>query len=309
MIPVLFIISIVLFGIIKSAPGDPIGMNMDPRMTAEQKQAERDRLGLDDKIHVQYIKWLGRVATGDFGTSTTYNQPVSNIIGTFIWNSFILNVVVFIITFTVAIPIGIYTAKHKDGWIDKTVTVTSIAGVSFPSFFISLVLISIFAVKLDIFPIGGMITPGLNALGMAGIKDVLHHMVLPAMVLVILELPSTIKYVRMDMLNAIRQDYIRTARAKGLTENLVIYKHAFRNVLISIVTLVGFRIPALFSGAAILETVFNWPGMGGILVESVNTRDYNLLMALMMMFALLTLMGNLLADIGYALVDPRIKVD
>ncbi|MHC1750250.1 MAG: ABC transporter permease [Cellulosilyticaceae bacterium] len=309
MIPVMFIISMVLFGIIKATPGDPVGMKMDPRMTAEQKAAERERLGLNKPPHLQYIDWLGRTIKGDFGDSSTYSQPVRNIIGTFIWNTFILNLGVFIITFLIAIPLGIYTANHKDGWIDKIVTVLSYAGISFPSFFISLILIYIFSVNLNIFPIGGMVTPGMNAVGFAKARDIIHHMILPTIALVIITLPSTLRYVRMNMLSAIKQDYIRTARAKGLSEKVVIYKHAFRNALLNIVTLLGMQLVGLFAGASILEKVFSWPGIGGVLLESVTSRDYNLMMAIMIMFALLTLLGNLLADIGYALVDPRIKVE
>ena len=309
MIPVMFIISMVLFGIIKATPGDPVGMKMDPRMTAEQKASERERLGLNKPPHLQYIDWLGRTIKGDFGDSSTYNQPVSKIIGTFIWNTFILNLAVFIITFLIAIPLGIYTANHKDGWIDKIVTVLSYAGISFPSFFISLILIYIFSVNLNIFPIGGMVTPGMNAAGFAKARDIIHHMILPTIALVIITLPSTLRYVRMNMLSAIKQDYIRTARAKGLSEKVVIYKHAFRNALLNIVTLLGMQLVGLFAGASILEKVFSWPGIGGVLLESVTSRDYNLMMAIMIMFALLTLLGNLLADIGYALVDPRIKVE
>src|SRR5699024_321154 len=155
----------------------------------------------------------------------------------------------------------------------------------------------------------GMVTPGKNAVGWARVTDILRHMVLPAIVLTIGSMASLVRYTRTSMLEVINQDYIRTARAKGLREKVVIYKHAFRNALIPIVTIIGFTIPSLFSGAVILETVFVWPGIGNVMMESITARDYNMMMALNMFFALLTLLGNLLADIGYALVDPRIKVD
>ena len=178
-----------------------------------------------------------------------------------------------------------------------------------PTFFFGLLLIYFFSVKLDMFPISGMKTVGSKATGWANIKDILHHMVLPGTVLIIGSLASLVRYTRTSMLEVINQDYIRTARSKGLQEKVVIYRHAFRNALIPIVTIVGFTIPGLFSGAVMLETVFNWPGIGRVLVDAVNLRDYNLMMALNMFFAILTLLGNLLADIGYALVDPRIKVE
>lgn len=308
MIPVLFIISIIMFGVIKLTPGDGIGLN-NPRATAEQKQAERVRLGYDKPVPKQYAMWVQRVVEGDFGQSSMYKQPVGKIMWPFIKNSLILNVVVFILTFIAAIPIGIHTAVKKDGVADKITTVLCYAGISFPTFFIGLVLISIFGVHLKWLPISGMVSPGGNYEGMAYVMDVAKHMILPALVLVIVSMPSLIRYVRMSMLNSINEDYVRTARAKGVKEKTVIYSHAFRNALINIVTLVGWQIPGLFGGAVFLETIFNWPGIGRVLMDSINNRDYNLMLALMMMFTFLSLLGNLFADIGYAVVDPRVKVE
>ncbi|WP_346928077.1 ABC transporter permease [Clostridium sp.] len=308
MVPVLVIISIIMFGVIKLTPGDGIGYT-NPRATAEEKQAERERLGYDKPIHTQYGMWVQRVIKGDFGLSSTYKQPVGEIMWPYIKNSLILNLVVFFLTFLAAIPIGIYTAVKKDGLADKITTVLCYAGISFPTFFIGLVLISIFGVHLKILPISGMVSPGANYTGVSYVLDVAKHMVLPALVLVIVSMPSLIRYVRMSMLNSINEDYVRTARAKGVKERAVIYSHAFRNALINVVTLVGWQIPALFGGAVFLETVFNWPGIGRVLMDSINARDYNLMLALMLMFTFLSLLGNLFADIGYALVDPRVKVE
>lgn len=308
MIPVLFIISVIMFGVIKLTPGDGVGFN-NPRATAEQKQAERERLGYDKPIPQQYVMWVQRVVKGDFGQSSMYKQPVGKIMWPYIQNSLILNVVVFLLTFIAAIPIGIYTAVKKDGTIDKITTVLCYAGISFPTFFIGLVLISIFGVKLKWLPISGMVSPGASYVGMAHVLDIAKHMVLPACVLVIVSMPSLIRYVRMSMLNSINEDFVRTARAKGVKEKTVIYSHAFRNALINIVTLVGWQIPGLFGGAVFLETIFNWPGIGRVLMDSINMRDYNLMLALMLMFTFLSLLGNLFADIGYAVVDPRVKVE
>lgn len=309
MIPVLFLISIIIFTIIVLTPGEPIGADMDPRATPEQRQAERERLGLNDPIHVRYGIWVTNMLQLDFGKSSLYNRPVDEVIVPYIINSLKLNVFVFLFTFLLAIPLGVYVAQHKDGLFDRFVTLTSYIGVSFPTFFVGLVLIFIFSIKLDWTPISGMITPGAHYEGVQSFLDILRHMLLPALTLIIVSLPRYIRYVRMNMLNSINQDYVRTARAKGLSERKVIYSHAFRNSLISIVTLLGFEIPLLFSGAAILETVFNWPGIGRIMLDSVFNRDYNLMMATLVFFALLTLIGNLFADICYALVDPRINVD
>lgn len=309
LIPVVIIISICLFSIIKLTPGDPVGSNLDPRATAEQKIAERERLGLNDPIHVQYLKWSGRTIKGDFGESSLYRKPVKEVVPRFIWNSFILNIFVYILAFIISIPVGIICAVKRYSKTDNFWTVFSIVGISAPSFFFGLILIYLFSVKLDWFPINGMITPGSTATGIARYKDIINHMVLPATVLTIASLASLVRYIRTSMIEVINQDYIRTARSKGLKEKVVIYRHAFRNALLPIVTLVGLTIPGLFSGAVILERVFIWPGIGNVLMDAITNRDYNLVMALNMFFAMLTLLGNLLADIGYAVVDPRIKVD
>lgn len=309
LIPVVLVISILIFGIIKAAPGDGIGANLDPRSTPEQKAAERARLGLDKPVPVQYWEWLKRSVKGDFGNSSIYKIPVSKAIPEFIKNSFILNVAVYIFAFLISIPIGIICAVKQYSKTDNFWTAFSIIGISMPSFFFGLLLIYFFAVKLDAFPINGMVTTGTKAVGFGRTKDILHHMFLPGVVLTIGSLASLVRYTRTAMLEVINQDYIRTARSKGLEEKVVVYKHAFRNALIPIITIVGFTIPSLFSGAVILERIFIWPGIGNVLMEAVLLRDYNLMMALNMFFAMLTLLGNLLADIGYALVDPRIRVD
>lgn len=309
LIPVIILISILIFTIIKLTPGDPVGANLDPRATAEQKLAERARLGLDKPIPVQYWNWLKRSIVGDFGNSYIYKRPVIDVIPEFIKNSLILNVFVYLFAFLIAIPLGIITAVKQYSKTDNFFSAFSLFGISMPTFFFGLLLIYFFSVTRQWFPISGMVTVGKRLEGFARFKDILHHMFLPGLVLIIGSLASLVRYTRTAMLEVINQDYIRTARSKGLTEKVVIYKHAFRNALIPVVTIVGFTVPSLFSGAVMLETVFNWPGIGKVLVDAVNLRDYNLMMALNMFFAILTLLGNLLADIGYALVDPRIRVD
>jgi len=309
LIPVVLLISILIFLIIKLVPGEPVGSNLDPRATVEQKLAERARLGLDKPIYVQYWNWLSRSIRGDFGYSYIYKRPVVEVIPSFIKNSLILNIYVYIFAFIISIPIGIITAVKQYSKTDNFFSAFSLFGISMPTFFFGLLLIYFFSVKKQWFPISGMVTVGKNLEGIAKVKDIMMHMILPGLVLIIGSLASLVRYTRTSMLEVINQDYIRTARSKGLSEKVVIYKHAFRNALIPIVTIVGFTVPSLFSGAVMLETVFNWPGIGRVLVDAVNYRDYNLMMALDMFFAILTLLGNLLADIGYALVDPRIKVE
>ncbi|WP_430882560.1 ABC transporter permease [Fusibacter sp. JL216-2] len=309
MIPVILVISICIFGIIKLAPGSPVGTNLDPRATPEQKAMEKERLGLDKPLHIQYTMWLSRVAQGDLGKSFIYQKPVKDVIGPYLKNTFILNIPVFILAFGISIPVGIHSAVKRYSIFDNFWTVFSLVGISIPSFFFALLLIYTFAVKIQILPINGMVEAGSETSGFAYAVEVAQHMVLPGIVLTIASLASYVRYTRNGMLEVINQDYIRTARAKGLNEKVVIYKHGFRNALLPIVTLLGYSLIFLLSGSVITETVFNWPGMGRVLLESVTMRDYNLMMAVMMLYAILTLIGNLLADIGYALVDPRVKVD
>ncbi len=236
-------------------------------------------------------------------------KPVKDVIGPYLKNTFILNIPVFILAFGISIPVGIHSAVKRYSIFDNFWTVFSLVGISIPSFFFALLLIYTFAVKIQILPINGMVEAGSETSGFAYAVEVAQHMVLPGIVLTIASLASYVRYTRNGMLEVINQDYIRTARAKGLNEKVVIYKHGFRNALLPIVTLLGYSLIFLLSGSVITETVFNWPGMGRVLLESVTMRDYNLMMAVMMLYAILTLIGNLLADIGYALVDPRVKVD
>lgn len=320
LILVMIIISFLLFGILKMMPGDPvqaylgIGSKVDPQKIEEIKQ----KLGLYDSVPVQYARWLSRAITGDFGNSYKYSKPVIEAIGPFILNSFYLNLASTILAFAIAIPVGIRSGVKKYGLFDNAWTIFSMAGVSIPTFFFALLLIYFVAIGMkDILPIplpiSGMHDAAKHAFGYESkweeIKDVLIHMILPVIVLTMTSLASIIRYVRNAVIDVINQDYIRTARSKGLRESVVIYKHAFRNALIPIVTLMGMYIPTLFAGAILLETVFNWPGIGNVLYESIRDRDYSMVMAVNVFYALLTVLGNLLADVSYALVDPRVKVE
>lgn len=316
LIPVILVISAVIFVIIEQMPGDPVNayLGIGSNTSPEQQQQIREQLGLDKDPVTRYFMWLGRVVKGDFGRSVKFRKPVTEIIGTYIWNSFILNVVAMVLAFAIAIPVGIRSAVKKYGWFDNFWTVFSLTGVSMPSFFFALVLIYYVAVpSKGTIPLNGMRTAVMAAKGYpskgAEIIDVLKHMILPTIVLTIGSLASLTRYVRNSVIEVINQDYIRTARSKGLSEKVVIYKHAFRNALLPLVTLIGMYIPGLFGGSLILETVFLWPGIGNTLFTSIGDRDYSVLMATNVFYAILMLAGNLLADIGYALVDPRVKMD
>ncbi|MEG0308679.1 MAG: ABC transporter permease [Clostridium sp.] len=315
LIPVMIIITVILFVLLRLMPGDPVNayLGQGSKTTPEQQQQIREKLGLDESGLVQYTNWIKRTVTGDFGTSLKFRKPVNQVIGDYIWNSFLINIVSMIIAFAIAIPVGIKSAVKKYGVFDNSWTVFSLIGVGMPSFFFALLMIFFIAIPSNgSIPLNGMRTPVMAAIGYkstwAMISDIGRHMILPTIVLTLLSLAGLIRYVRNSVIEVINQDYIRTARSKGLKEKVVIYRHAFRNALIPIVTLLGMYIPGLFGGAILLETVFGWPGIGNILYESVMGRDIWVVMAANTFFAVLMVLGNLASDMSYALVDPRVKV-
>lgn len=315
LIPVIFISSVLIFSVVQAMPGDPVTayLGSGAKVTAEQKESLREELGLNKSMPEQYARWVGRFVTGDLGQSLKLKKPVSSVIGEFVWNSFYLNVASLIVALLIAIPVGIKQAVKKGSAFDNGMTVFSLLGISVPSFFFALLLIFLVAVNIPGFPISGMRDATLNAFGYDNIfqeiSDVAIHSIMPIIVLSFSTFATFVRYVRNSMIDVINQDYIRTARSKGLKEKIVIYKHAFRNALIPLVTLLGLYIPSLFSGAIILESVFIWPGLGKILIDAINARDNSLVMACLMFSAILMVVGNLLADIFYSLVDPRIKID
>ncbi len=311
LIPVLIIVSIVLFSIIQLMPGDPVTaiLGEGSQITEEKREQIRDLYGLNDPLPVQYSKWIGRTLRGEFGDSTQYRQPVSEVMVVRIKNSFILNITALIVAILIAVPVGITTAVKKYSLYDNVVTSFSLIGMSIPSFFFALIVIFLFAVKFPIFPMSGMITAGTYYTGFEYLSDLVRHMFLPVFVLSVGSIASYSRYVRSTMGDVIKQDYIRTARSKGLTEKVVIYKHAFRNALVPIVTLIIMSLPALFGGSIVVENMFSWPGIGRVSYSAVMNRDYNLVLTVNMFYVLLMIGSNLLADIASAALDPRIKLD
>jgi len=308
MIPVLLGVSIIIFFIISKAPGDYLDANANMNMTEEKKIELRESMGLDKPIPQRYVSWIKNSFKGDFGHSLKFKKPVIEVIDTYIWNSFSLAIAAFIASIIIAVPIGIVSATKQYSFIDGLFTVIALIGISLPAFFLALMIIKFLAFDIKIFPVGGMTTTGSTATGFKHITDVIYHMFLPFIVLTVVQVGSLMRYTRTSMLEIIRQDYIRTARSKGLKESVVIYKHALRNALIPIVTVLGLSLPGLFGGAMITETIFAWPGIGKVAFDCLNARDYPFLMAFNMIMAMLTLAGSLIADISYALVDPRIRL-
>lgn len=303
-IPMLLLASLLIFCIFALAPGDFIDGNIN--LTAQRAAELRALYGLDQPLFSRYLHWLGRLLQGDLGFSLQYQIPVSTLLNQYIWNSFLLAAVAMVLYWGIAV--GVISAMKPYSLFDHLITVAVFAAMSFPTFFLCLLLIKWFAVNLHWLPAGGMLRTGSEASGLAWALEVAAHLLLPVLALVMLQAGSLTRYFRASMLEVIRMDYIRTARAKGLREKTVILKHALRNALLPIVTLLGFELPGLFSGALITEKIFNWPGAGHIHIDSLAARDYPVLMGFTLFLAALTILGNLLADILYAYADPRIRL-
>lgn len=303
-------LSVLLFTLLVLTPGDPVELLASslPDVQPEDITRLRKYYGLDDPVYIRYFKWARTVVKGDLGYSRTYGQPVSHLIRQRLGNTLQLLTGAFLIAFSVGVAIGVYSALHQYSFLDYVATLFSFAGLAMPVFWQGILFILLFAVWLPWFPAGGMITPGV-ASGAPMVLDRLHHLVLPTVVLATVGMASWVRYSRSSMLEVIRQDYVRTARAKGLADQIVTRKHAVRNALIPIITLVALAIPGILDGAVVTETVFSWPGMGLLLFQAVLGHDHAVAMAVLLFLAVATILANLMADVTYALVDPRIRYE
>ncbi len=311
MIPVFIGILFILFFILEQAPGTPVSNMMHPRMTPEQKAELNHKLGMDIPWYQRFVNYVKEaMLKGNLGYSNTHKKPVTEVIGAYVGPTLLLALISLAISILIGIPAGIVSATKQYTFVDNVLTVISFIGISIPSFFFGLILLKVFAVDHQIFPLFGIRDPLLMSDKIIDkVKDVAWHLVLPSIVLGLSSTASFMRYTRSSMLEVIKQDYIRTARAKGLKEKTVIYRHAFRNGIIPIITLLGFWIPSLLSGAVVTESIFALPGLGKISVEAAMTRNYPLILGINSMLAILTLIGALVADILYAVADPRIRYD
>ena len=311
LIPVVIVISIMLFGISKMMPGDPVRAMLPTSLKADQMEAAYNamykKLGLDKPIPEQYIRWMGNLFHGEFGWSSNYNRAVKDVVAEPLRNTIILNIFVNLCYLALSIPIGIKCATKRGALFDNVWQVFSMVAYSMPSFFLALTLIYFFGIKLKWLPIGGM-PNSTTETGAAYILSWVRHLVLPVVTLTIIHLASAIRYVRNAMIDALSQDYIRTARAKGLSEKVVVYSHAFRNALIPVSFVVVRTIFALFSGSAITETVFAYNGIGKLMIASVTARDTQMIITINLFFSIVSIVSVLVGDIIYCLVDPRVKL-
>ena len=312
MIPTFLGITFISFFIIHLAPGKPtdIMSELNPKMTPEARARLEKQWNLDKPIIVQYGLWLKSLITFDFGKSlSTDRRPVLAKIKERLPVTILINSLTMMLILLVAIPIGVSSAVRPYSIYDKVTTVTVFIGFATPAFWLALLLMILFGVNLGWLPISGLKSLGYDGLSvMAKLVDRIRHLILPVFVSAFGGLAGLSRYTRSNMLEVIKQDYITTARAKGLSEKTVIYKHALRNALLPVITILGLSVPALIGGSVIFETIFAIPGMGQLFYMAVMMRDYTLIMGILVIGAILTLLGNLLADIGYALADPRIRV-
>lgn len=293
MIPLLLGQTLIIFLILHLAPGDPVDLIVGPNATPEVYENVRISLGLDKPLYIQYFNFLKDIFKGDLGTSILKDVPVTELIAERFPVTLKIGILSLILSFAIAIPIGIQAAMHRDTPVDYLSMVFALVGISIPTFGFGLLLLYFFAYRLRWFPVSGY--------------ESLRHLVLPVITVGLTDAAVTARMVRSNMLEVMDEDYIRTARAKGLDERTVMYKHALKNALLSIVTLLGMRIGWIFGGSAILETVFSIPGLGRLMVEGIFARDYPVVQGSMLVLGASVLVGNLIADILYAVVDPRIR--
>ena len=313
MVPIMFGITIITFAVIHLAPGEPTDRmtEMNPKASAAAKQRMRAMYHLDKPLHVQYGLWISRLAVLDFGRSFSPDaRPVLDKIVERLPVTIFINVTSLVLIFIMSIPIGVFSATHPGSLFDRGSTLFVFIGFSAPGFWLALLLMILFGVQLGWLPISGIRSIYYEQYTTIGkITDIARHLLMPVLLSSLTSLAFLSRITRQNMLEVIRQDYITTARAKGCHEGAVYYRHALRNALLPIVTIVGLSIPSLIGGSVIFETIFSIPGMGQLFYESVMSRDYPLVMGILVIGATLTLVGNLIADLSYAIADPRIKYE
>ncbi|MDD3905626.1 MAG: ABC transporter permease [Candidatus Omnitrophica bacterium] len=311
LIPVFFGITIVSFLVIHIAPGKPTDMqtSLNPKVSFEARERLDKLYGLDKPLHVQYFDWFKRFCFFDFGRSYVDDRPVASKIAERIPITLLINALAMILILAVGIPLGVISAVKRGSFLDKSTAVIAFIGFSVPEFWLALLLMSLFAINLNWLPISGIKSLDFEYYSITGkILDVARHLILPVAITAFGALAGISRYMRSAMIGVIHQDYIRTARAKGLDERQVIYRHALKNAALPVITILGLSVPGLIGGSVIFESIFAIPGMGRLFYESVMARDYPTIMGILSIGAILTLLGNLLADIAYSYADPRIRV-
>lgn len=306
MIPQLFILSVLAFFIAKLMPGDPFTGMIDPSVDPETIEKLRRAAGYYDPLHVQYLRWIGNVFQGDFGQSTFFKQPVIDIIMQRLNNTIWLSLLTMILTYAIALPLGMIAGRFQNSLADRLIGLYNFVTFSIPTFVFAILLLWLFGFTLGWFPTRGSVGSGVT--GLALLLSRLHHMLLPAFTLAILSTVGIVQYLRTGIIDAKAQDFVRTARAKGVPEKVVYNRHIFRNSILPIASFLGYELTGLIGGSIFIESIFTYPGIGLLFTNSIGTRDYSVILALLLMFGFATLLGTLLSDIIMSIVDPRIRV-
>ena len=306
MIPQIIILSVIAFAVAKMMPGDPFTGLIDPSIDPAVIEKMRIEAGYYDPIHIQYFRWIGNVLQGDFGQSIIFKQPVLSIIMQRMSNTIWLSLLTMILTYLIALPLGMIAGRYQNSIADKIIVFYNFLTFSTPTFIFAILLLWLFGFSLGWFPTRGSVGSGVE--GIALIFSRLHHMVIPAVTMAILSTTSTVQYLRTGVIDAKGQDYVRTARAKGVPEKVVYNRHIFRNSILPIASFLGYELTGLIGGAIFVESIFTYPGMGQLFITSLSSRDYSVILALLLLFGFGTLLGTLLSDIIMSIVDPRIRI-
>ena len=308
MLPQILILSLLAFLIAKMMPGDPFTGLITPETDPNTIEALRVKAGFYDPLPVQYWNWISKAFRGDFGQSYTYKYEVTKLIGQRIGNTVWLSLLTLILTYLIALPLGMIAGRFQNSWADKAIVVYTFITYSIPVFVFALVLLWLFGYTLGWFPTRGSVDSDVVAGTLGYYINKFHHMILPAFTMAILSTTGTIQYLRTGVIDAKSQDYVRTARAKGVPENVVFNRHIFRNSILPIAAFLGYEFTGLIGGSVFIENIFSYPGMGNLFVTSITGRDYSVILALLLLFGTATLLGTLLSDIIMSIVDPRVRV-
>lgn len=308
MIPQVLILSILVFTIAKLMPGDPFSGLITPETDPARIEELRIQAGFYDPWYTQYFRWIGNAFKGDFGVSYTYRYSVAKLIGERLGNTVWLSLLTLILSYMIALPLGMIAGRFQNTISDKIIIIYTFITYSIPIFVFALLLLWLFGYTWGWFPTRGTVASGLIPGSMEYVISRIHHMILPAFTMALLSTTRTIQYLRTGVIDAKQQDYVRTARAKGVPERIVYNRHIFRNSILPIAAFLGYEFTGLISGSVFIESIFSFPGMGNLFISSIGSRDYSVILALMLLFGLATLLGTLLSDIIMSIVDPRIRV-
>ncbi|MDQ0429056.1 peptide/nickel transport system permease protein [Planomicrobium stackebrandtii] len=307
-IPQIIVLSILVFILAQAMPGDALTGLIDPNIDPATIEAMRERLGLNNPWYVQYVDWVKGVLQGDFGQSFRFKMPVSELIGERMINTLWLSLATLILTYLIAIPLGIISGRFNDTWLDRAITGYTYIGFAAPLFIFALVMLFIFGFQLGWFPTSGSVAPGTEPGTFAYFISKLNHLLLPALSMALITTVSTVQYLRSEIIDTKQKDFIVTARAKGSSESRVYNRHVLRNSLLPIAAFFGYEITGLIGGTIFIENIFGYPGMGELFLSSISLRDYSVMTALVLLFGLAAIIGALLSDIILSLVDPRIRI-